>query len=177
MRLAGTARAPSLTFAHAVPGGERSPVRVLLARMEMHRVAREVAAAGLGEVATVTLWDAAGRILLRQPDPDGFLGRLAPESEVGRAILTVRGEGTIEAASDSRTPALRACERSDAAAGDLPDAGWQDNPVRRRAGAGLRNEHTVTRLVQRFSNPPSAMKAGRRAPTAGRSRKYGNMGA
>jgi diguanylate cyclase (GGDEF)-like protein len=97
MRLVGAARAPSLTFAHAVSAGDRSPVPVLLARMEMHWVAREVTAAGLGEVATVTLWDAPGRILMRHPDPQGFLGRTAPQSAVGRAILSVRGEGTIEA--------------------------------------------------------------------------------
>jgi diguanylate cyclase (GGDEF)-like protein len=98
IRLVGSAPLPTLSVAHAVPGDGSAPTRVLLVRPEMRWVAREAAVAGLGPLTRVTLWDASGRILLRHPDPEGYLGRDASGSEVWQAIRATRGEGTAEAA-------------------------------------------------------------------------------
>jgi hypothetical protein len=97
IRLVGGARIATISVAHAVPGNGRAPDTVLLVRQEMRWVDKEVAVAGLGPLTRVTLWDAAGRILLRQPDPEGYLGRDASWSEVWKAMQATRGEGTAEA--------------------------------------------------------------------------------
>jgi diguanylate cyclase (GGDEF)-like protein len=68
-----------------------------MARQEIRWVASEFAVAGLDPLTRATLWDPAGRILFRHPDPEGFLGRDASTSEVWRAIRATGGEGTAEA--------------------------------------------------------------------------------
>ena len=98
IRLVDPASLPTFSVAHAVPGAGSAPKKVLLATPVMRWVADEAAVAGLGPLTRVTLWDASGRILLRHPDPEGYLGRDASWSEVWRAILATRGEGTAEAA-------------------------------------------------------------------------------
>jgi diguanylate cyclase (GGDEF)-like protein len=98
IRLVGPAPLPTFSVAHSVPSSGRAPKRVLLARPDMRWVAGEVAVAGLGPLTRVTVWDASGRILLRHPDPEGYLGRDASWSEVWRAMQATRGEGTAEAA-------------------------------------------------------------------------------
>jgi diguanylate cyclase (GGDEF)-like protein len=97
IRRAGSAPFPGFDVAQVVAGEGRAPRRLLLARLEMGWVAREMAVAGLGELTRVTLWDASGRILLRHPDPEGFLGRDASTSEVWQAVRAAGGEGTAEA--------------------------------------------------------------------------------
>ena len=97
IQLAPFASFPTFDVAHVVPPDGRGPRRLLLARIEMGWVANEVVVAGLGELTRVTLWDASGRVLLRHPDPEGFLGRDASATEVWRAVRATRGEGTAEA--------------------------------------------------------------------------------
>ena len=97
IRLAGSGSFPTFEVAHVVPSHGRGPQRMLLATLDLGWVAREMAVAGLGELTRVTLWDASGRILLRHPDPEGFLGRDAGASEVWAAVQATRGEGTAEA--------------------------------------------------------------------------------
>jgi diguanylate cyclase (GGDEF)-like protein len=97
IRLARSASFPTVRVAHVVPAEGRGPQRLLLATLDLGWVARESTVAGLGELTRVTLWDASGRILLRHPDPEGFLGRDASTSEVWRAVQATRGEGTAEA--------------------------------------------------------------------------------
>jgi len=97
VRLLGRAPVPTLSVAHAVPTNGRAPKTVLLVRQEMRWVEGEFAVAGLGPLTRVTLWDASGRILLRHPDPEGYLGRDASWSEVWKAIQATGGEGTAEA--------------------------------------------------------------------------------
>lgn len=97
IRLAASALFPTFEVAHVVPADGGGPERLLLARLDLGWVAREVEVAGLGPLTRVTLWDASGRIVLRHPDPEGLLGRDASTSEVWRAVLASRGEGTAEA--------------------------------------------------------------------------------
>jgi diguanylate cyclase (GGDEF)-like protein len=97
IRLAGSASFPTFSVAHVVPANGRAPERLLMATLDLGWVAKEVAVAGLGELTRVTLWDASGRMLLRHPDPEGFIGRDASTSEVWRAVQATRGEGTAEA--------------------------------------------------------------------------------
>jgi diguanylate cyclase (GGDEF)-like protein len=97
IQLAASASFPTFDVAHVVPPDGRVPRRLLLARIEMEWVAKEVEVAGLDELTRVTLWDASGRVLLRHPDPEGFLGRDASTTEVWRAVQATRGEGTAEA--------------------------------------------------------------------------------
>jgi diguanylate cyclase (GGDEF)-like protein len=98
IRLVGRAPFPIISVAHAVPANGRAPDTVLLVRQEMRWVDKEVAVAGLGPLTRVTLWGASGRILLRHPDPEGYLGRDASWSEVWKAMRATGGEGTAEAA-------------------------------------------------------------------------------
>jgi diguanylate cyclase (GGDEF)-like protein len=98
IRLLDHALVPTISVAHAVPANGRAPNTVLLVRQEMRWVDKEIAVAGLGPLTRVTLWDASGRILLRQPDPEGYLGRDASWSEVWKAMQATGGEGTAEAA-------------------------------------------------------------------------------
>jgi diguanylate cyclase (GGDEF)-like protein len=97
IRLAGSSPFPTFDVAHVVPADVGGPQRLLLARLDMGWVATELVVAGVGELTRVTLWDTSGRILLRHPDPEGFLGRDASTSEVWRAVQATRGEGTAEA--------------------------------------------------------------------------------
>jgi diguanylate cyclase (GGDEF)-like protein len=97
IRPAASAPFPAFEIAHAVPAHGRDPERLLLATLDLAWVAREMAVAGLGDLTRVTLWDASGRVLLRHPDPEGFLGRDASGSEVWKAVQATRGEGTAEA--------------------------------------------------------------------------------
>jgi diguanylate cyclase (GGDEF)-like protein len=94
----GNTHFPTLGFAHAVPAEGQEPRPVLLARAGMRWVADEFRVAGLEALTRVTLWGPSGRILLRYPDPEGFLGRDASTSEVWKAIVATGGEGTTEAA-------------------------------------------------------------------------------
>jgi diguanylate cyclase (GGDEF)-like protein len=98
VRLRGQAPVPTISVAHAVPTNGRSPKTVLLVRQEMRWVEDEFVVAGLGPLTRATLWDASGRILLRHPDPERYLGRDASWSEVWKAIRATGGEGTAEAA-------------------------------------------------------------------------------
>ena len=97
IRLAGSASFPTFEVAREVPADGRGPERLLLATLDLGWVAREMAVAGLGELTRVTLWDASGRVLLRHPDPEGFVGRDASASEVWAAVQATHGEGTAEA--------------------------------------------------------------------------------
>jgi diguanylate cyclase (GGDEF)-like protein len=98
IRLLGRALVPTISVAHAVPANGQAASTVLLVRQEMGWVDKEIAVAGLGPLTRVTLWDASGRILLRRPDPEGYLGRDASWSEVWKAMQATGGEGTAEAA-------------------------------------------------------------------------------
>jgi diguanylate cyclase (GGDEF)-like protein len=106
IRLVSPASFPTTIVAHAVPAGGRGPKNVLVARPDMAWVAREFAVTELGPRTRVTLWDPSGTILLRHPDPERYLGRDASWSEVWRAILATRGEGTAEAAGGDRVQRL-----------------------------------------------------------------------
>jgi diguanylate cyclase (GGDEF)-like protein len=98
VRLPERAQVPTISVAHAVPANGRAPSSVLLVRQELRWVEHEFAVAGLGPRTRVTLWDASGRILLRHPDPEGYLGRDASWSEVWKAMRAMGGEGTAQAA-------------------------------------------------------------------------------
>jgi diguanylate cyclase (GGDEF)-like protein len=100
IRFAGPATVPTFSVVHAVSTDPRAPKRVLVTKVAMRWVAREVAVAALDAPTRVTLWDSSGRILLRLPDPEGALGRDASTSEVWQSMLATRGEGTAEAAGD-----------------------------------------------------------------------------
>jgi diguanylate cyclase (GGDEF)-like protein len=97
IRLAGSSSFPTFEVAHVVPPDGTGPPRLLLAVVDLAWVAREMGVVGLGELTRVTLWDASGRVLLRHPDPEGFLGRDFSGSEVWAAVKATGGEGTAEA--------------------------------------------------------------------------------
>jgi diguanylate cyclase (GGDEF)-like protein len=97
IRLAASTSFPAFDVAHVVPTGGGAPRRLLLARIEMGWVANEFEIADLGPLTRLTLWDTSGRVLLRHPDPEGFLGRDASTTEVWRAVQATGGEGTAEA--------------------------------------------------------------------------------
>jgi diguanylate cyclase (GGDEF)-like protein len=118
IRLVSPTPLATFSVAHAVPAGGGEPKRVLFARPDMRWVADEAAVADLGPLTRVTLWDASGRILLRHPDPEAYLGRDASWSEVWRAILAARGEGTAEAAGGDGVRRLYGFTRLRAERGD-----------------------------------------------------------
>ena len=112
----GAAEFPTFGLAHAVEADDGRTL-VLLARTGMDWIADEFVVAGLGPGTRVTLWDASGRIVLRYPDPEGFLGRDASASEVWSAIRAAGGEGSAEARGGDGVPRLYGFTRLDSAPG------------------------------------------------------------
>ena len=108
---------PTFDVAHVVPSGGSGPALLLLATLDMEWVGREIAVVGLDARARVTLWDASGRVLLRHPDPEGFVGRDASTSEVWRAVRATGGEGTAEAEGGDGVRRLYGFTRLSAEAG------------------------------------------------------------
>jgi diguanylate cyclase (GGDEF)-like protein len=154
IRLVGSAPFPTFSVAHVVPADGRAPERLLLATLDLGWVAKEMAVAGLGELTRVTLWDASGRILLRHPDPEGFLGRDASTSELWRTVQATRGEGTAEADGGDGVRRLYGFTRlTGGANGDGPvlalgvptDVAF--GPLRRRARRNLLALALVTALA------------------------------
>jgi len=106
LRLVGSTQFPTLGFAHAVRAEGTTLPGILLARGGVRWVADQFTVASLGPLTRVTLWDAAGRILLRYPDPERFVGRDARGSEVWSAIQAAGREGTAEAKGADGVPRL-----------------------------------------------------------------------
>jgi diguanylate cyclase (GGDEF)-like protein len=94
LRLAPGRTTPSLDLAYGVAGAERKSV---IATIELHWLRREAAAAELPEGSSITVWSSDGRILLRYPEPERWVGQRPPDSEVFAAIAASGGEGTAEA--------------------------------------------------------------------------------
>jgi diguanylate cyclase (GGDEF)-like protein len=92
LRIATRRRVPSLALAHGTGRGS-----ALLAVVELQWLNREAATAELPAGSSVTVWDAGGRILLRHPDPDKWVGHRDPDADVLEAILAADGTGTAEA--------------------------------------------------------------------------------
>jgi len=83
----------ALSIAHRMGGGH-----VVLATIDLQWLTREAATADLPAGSSVTVWDAAGGILLRYPEPERWIGRRRPDSRVFEAIAASGGDGTAEAA-------------------------------------------------------------------------------
>jgi diguanylate cyclase (GGDEF)-like protein len=106
LRRVGSTQFPTLGFAHAVSGDGTGTPAILLARAGVQWIAEEFEVASADHLTRVTIWDGSGRVLLRYPDPEGYLGRDASGSAVWRVMRDKRGEGTAEAAGADGIPRL-----------------------------------------------------------------------
>ena len=92
LRIATRRRVPSLDLSHGTGRGT-----ALVAVVELQWLNREAATAELPVGSSVTVWDASGRILLRHPEPERWVGHQDRDADVLEAILAAGGTGTAEA--------------------------------------------------------------------------------
>lgn len=106
---------PVMSVVHRV-----DETRVVLLALELQWLTREAATVDLPDGSSVTVWDEAGSILLRHPEPERWIGRRSPDSEVFQAILASAGDGTAQARGVDRIERLygfgRLAGRSEAGA-------------------------------------------------------------
>jgi PAS domain S-box-containing protein len=89
---------PSVVFAAPILDKKGAVRTVVSVSVELHWVNRLIENAQFPAGSTFTIFDGNGTVLARQPDPEKWTGNAYPKLELVRAILTQKGEGTIETA-------------------------------------------------------------------------------
>lgn len=97
--------ARNITFGYPVVGDDGELRAVLAAALDLSWFNELAAAANLPKDASLTIIDADGTVLSRYPDPEKWVGRAAPESDVIKTVVT-RREGVAEAVGIDGIPKL-----------------------------------------------------------------------
>jgi diguanylate cyclase (GGDEF)-like protein/PAS domain S-box-containing protein len=83
-------------FAYRLRHGDDEPHAFVHAVIDTKWVTRLAREAALPENSMLNLFDEAGTMLARVPDPEGIVGRATPTATAVRAAVTTRTEGTID---------------------------------------------------------------------------------
>lgn len=87
---------PSINFGYPVHDAEGRVQAVAYAAMDLAWLNALAAHAELPKGATLTVVDREGTILARYPDPDLWVGKVIPNTDIFRAILKTEDEGVVE---------------------------------------------------------------------------------
>ncbi|MBI3852652.1 MAG: PAS domain S-box protein [Verrucomicrobia bacterium] len=100
-------RKPSLLFGHPVFDEKGHVVRVLFAALKLSVLNNAPAKAQLPAGGVIAILDRSGHILARNPEPEKWIGKSFPESNI-MAMLTTKLEGTVEIMGRDKVSKLHA---------------------------------------------------------------------
>lgn len=98
--------AVTLDVAYPVLGEDGQIDAITFASLDLTWLNRLAAEARLPEGSSLTVIDQRGTILVRYPQSEAWIGRALPEPSLLNAVLTQRGEGTVEARGVDGEPRL-----------------------------------------------------------------------
>jgi diguanylate cyclase (GGDEF)-like protein len=97
-----------INFGYPIFDAQGEVEGVVFAALKLAWLAQRMKEVSLPEGTVITILDRSGRILVRQPDPEHWEGKSAPDAEITRTILTHAGEGTAESLDLAGVPRLYA---------------------------------------------------------------------
>lgn len=98
----------SINFGYPILDDMGQVQRLVFAALDLDWLNQFAAGAELPEGSTLTVIDRNGTVLVRQPDPEDWVGQSFPEAEILQPTLERRGEGITEAVGLDGVPRLYA---------------------------------------------------------------------
>ncbi len=97
---------PSINFGYPIRGEDGYVTGVVFAALDLAWLGSVAEDAALPNRSTVKLLDHDGTVLVRQPDPENWVGSSESDSLLFHAIRNAGGEGTVETTGRDGTPRL-----------------------------------------------------------------------
>ncbi len=97
-----------LPFGYPILDNASQVRAIVMVALDLNALNQLTAQALLPPGSTLMVIDSTGKVLVRYPDPEEWVGQSAEEAPVVKAILTRRGEGTVEALGEDNVPRLYA---------------------------------------------------------------------
>ncbi len=87
----------SINFGHAILDDHGNVLTVIFAALDLDWFNQLISTNELPPDSTMTVVDSRGTVLARYPNPEKWVGKTMPDSELFKTILTYQREGTSEA--------------------------------------------------------------------------------